>query len=50
MAVVHKLNGLLKSEVVYRGIAEEDEKSGGTGPIKVVVVPVVVPVEVDKGM
>jgi hypothetical protein len=47
--VVHKLNGLLKSLVLYRGIVE-DEKSAGMGPNKVVVVVALVAVDVDKGI
>jgi hypothetical protein len=50
LVLVHKLNGWLKSPVLYRGMVEEDEKSAGTGPKKVVVVPVEVDVDVDKGI
>ena len=48
--VVHKLNGLLKSAVLYSGIDDEDEKSAGTGPKSVVVVPFELAVDVDKGI
>ena len=50
LVVVHKLNGLLKSAVLYREIVGEDEKSAGIGPSRVVGVEVVEPVDVDKGM
>lgn len=47
---MHKLNGLLKSVVLYKGIVGGVEKSAGTGPKRVVVVAVVAPVEADKGI
>jgi len=50
LVVAHKLNGLLKSAVLYRGNVVEDEKSAGTGPNRVVVVAAVVAVDVDKGI
>jgi len=50
LVLAHKLNGWLKSVVLYRGMVEEDEKSVGTGPKNVVVVPLEVAVDVDKGI
>ncbi len=49
LVVAHKLNGLLKSAVLYRGNVA-DEKSAGMGPNRVVVFAVVVAVDVDKGI
>jgi hypothetical protein len=48
---VQKLNGLLRSEVLYRGIGVDDEKSAGTGPRRVVPGDgVEAVVDVDNGM